>query len=193
LRLSRNPFAQQQEPSAPDGQALERVKAQWSEIRQAVGRRAKRFEAMLSPAMPAVMDGNTLVIAHPHAPIAGRLAEPAARDAMRAALSDVLQVDWDVRVEAGAAPAATAAAPARQVKPQRQQTFTRPSRPDAPPPEPEAEPDLPEPPVPDEELTDSEVGEMIAGAKESSPDPRTDPDQVAMELLANELGAKPID
>ena len=64
-----------------------------------------------------------------------------------------------------------------------------------PPPEAPPEPEEPRPaePVPDEELTDAERDEMVAHARHSAPDERLDPDQVALEILKSELGARPVD
>lgn len=97
-----------------------------------------------------------------------------------------------------AAPAAPAPTTAAAAPP-----YVRPSRGagaasasgDAPEPEPEPEPEpvqAPPEPVDDEDLTDAERDEMIATARDSTPDPRQDPEQVAIELLATELGARPI-
>ena len=60
-------------------------------------------------------------------------------------------------------------------------------------PEPAPEPEEPEPPRADEELTDAERDEMVADARTGSPERRLDPDQVALELLKSELGARPLE
>jgi DNA polymerase-3 subunit gamma/tau len=83
----------------------------------------------------------------------------------------------------------------------KQATYTRPSRgsagagareEEAPEPEPEPEPEPAPDPVKDEDLTDAERDEMIATARNSTPDPREDPEQIAIALLTSELGATPI-
>ncbi|MGB3695932.1 MAG: DNA polymerase III subunit gamma/tau, partial [Gordonia sp. (in: high G+C Gram-positive bacteria)] len=97
-------------------------------------------------------------------------------------------------------PRSSGAAEAPGQQPARRPVYTRPSRAHgAPPPDdgydapPPPEPDEPAPPVPDEELTDAERDEMIAQAQNGTPDHRLDPDQVALELLKSELGARPIE
>ncbi len=103
-----------------------------------------------------------------------------------------------------AAPAETPAAPQRQaatVAP----TFTRPSvesADDIPPPE---APDLPDDPGPDpvyddptppdpSQMTEADVEEMFAeAATPGDPSTRRDPEDVAIELLKDMLGAKPLD
>ncbi|NED61624.1 hypothetical protein G3I15_11900, partial [Streptomyces sp. SID10244] len=62
-----------------------------------------------------------------------------------------------------------------------------------PPPEHAPEPEEPEPPRPDEEITDAERDEMVADAHSGPPERRLDPDQVALELLKSELGARPLE
>jgi DNA polymerase-3 subunit gamma/tau len=103
-----------------------------------------------------------------------------------------------------ATPKAAAAPQGRKPESKAKAPYVRPSRgggtgasasSDAPEPEPEPEPEpVPTPPEPvdDEDLTDAERDEMIATARDSTPDPRQDPEQVAIELLATELGARPI-
>ncbi len=82
---------------------------------------------------------------------------------IREALKDALGVNWKVVCEAGAAPAAA------------------PSRPQRAPAEP------PPPEVDDEESMLAEAGNHDPAA------PRRDPEEAALELLQNELGARRID
>ncbi|WP_213932674.1 DNA polymerase III subunit gamma and tau [Rhodococcus sp. B50] len=106
---------------------------------------------------------------------------------------------------APAAPAEAPAAPQRPVataSPSAAPTFTRPSAEnvdDIPPPE---APDLPDdpgpgydaPPPDPSQMTEADVEEMFAeAATPGDPSTRRDPEEVAIELLKDVLGAKPLD
>ncbi|MFT3716296.1 MAG: DNA polymerase III subunit gamma and tau [Gordonia sp. (in: high G+C Gram-positive bacteria)] len=204
------------------GMTVDEVTAKLADFRTAVRGEptgsGKVLEAMLSSAAVQSVDGTVVVLAHPHQALVGRLTDARGSGILNAAAAEVFGPQWQVRVvpgQAGATP--SAAAPQNGRPAPKRQTFQRPSRPepagrapagpadDGPPPpeappEPEepwpADPDasrLPPEPVPDEELTDAERDEMIAGAHEGAPDARLDPDQVALELLKSELGARPVD
>jgi DNA polymerase-3 subunit gamma/tau len=120
---------------------------------------------MLAGAIVRAVDGDTLVLSHESAPLAKRLTEQRNSDVIREALKDALGVDWKIRCEAG-----------------------------PPGPPPAAEPQRPavEPPAEPSDVDDEES--MLAEAgNDTSETPRRDPEEVALELLQNELGARRID
>lgn len=188
-----------------DGPDLAAVQAKWQEVRTAVRTANKVTEVMLSGASVRGVDGGTLILSHESAPLVERLSSKHATDVLTAALHHVFGGSWQVAVHAAsslpAEPKPAAAATPRDRKPEAKQAYVRPSRGgasnpgdgEAPEPEPEPEPVPPAPePVSDEDLTDDERDEMIATARDSTPDPRQDPEQVAIDLLATELGARPL-
>ncbi|ALG83467.1 DNA polymerase III subunit gamma and tau [Gordonia phthalatica] len=191
------------EPEQPAGLTVDAVSARWPEIRAAVRKQSSVLEAMLSAAFVHQVDGTQVTLGHPHPALVGRLADERGLRALTTAVVEVFGPGHTVGVvnaQPGSAPA-KASAPAPEKPEPRRQTFTRPSRPRDPhapepsadyPPEPE-EPSEPVPPVPDEELTDDERDEMVAQAHSGGPDDRLDPDQVALELLKSELGARPVE
>jgi len=159
------------------------VRTLWPTVRDKVRERSRTTEVMLAGATVRAVEGNTLVLSHESAPLAKRLSEQRNADVIAEALKDALGVDWRVRCEAGAASPAPEApvAPPRPVE--------RPSRRMVPP-----------PPPPTEAPTDSDTDElaeeesMLAEAGEDDAStPRRDPEEAALELLQNELGARRID
>jgi DNA polymerase-3 subunit gamma/tau len=208
--LDIEPAAVAAEPAAEvgDGPDLPAVLAKWQDVRTAVREANKVTEVMLSGATVRGVNGSTLVLSHDSAPLVQRLSSPHAAEVLTGAMAKVFGGSWQVSVHAASAlPVDTAipkAAAPQGRKPEARAPYVRPSRGagagasasgDAPEPEPEPEPEpVPTPPEPvdDEDLTDAERDEMIATAKDSTPDPRQDPEQVAIALLATELGARPI-
>lgn len=178
----------------------------WSEVRSAVRERSRTTEVMLSSATVRRLEGDTLVLSHDSEPLAKRLTESRNADVVREALRDVLGVNWNVVCEAGAdraevpVPAHPAATPPPAPATHR---YTRASGGGAPSsgsdevplPDGPTDPDdpgpgaMPEPEPVDEEsmLAEAASGELgdLAG--------RRDPEEAALELLAAELGAKPLD
>ncbi|UVS76540.1 DNA polymerase III subunit gamma and tau [Actinokineospora sp. UTMC 2448] len=191
--------AEAQAPAEPaaagamDAAAFRRV---WPEILAAVRTTAtsRSTHAMLLPAAVQSVEGNTVVIGHPAQPLAVRLSEPRNAEAIAQAISSVVGGSWQVRCVHAGAGAAAPPAPARQAAPP-------PQRPDPPqrryvpaadlPPEPPPDPDPPPPEPEDEE-------EMLAEAART-PNPaadgeaRQDPEEAMLQLLADKLGAKPVD
>ncbi|MEO6880669.1 MAG: DNA polymerase III subunits gamma/tau [Mycobacteriaceae bacterium] len=190
----------------PDAAAVRRV---WSEVRNAVRTRSRTTEVMLSSATVRRIEGDTLVLSHDSAPLAKRITESRNADVVREALRDVLGVDWTVvceSVEAQPAPSTPAAA-SRVQRPAGGPRYTRPVRaggadggsgvptgPEAVPlPDEPSDPDDPEPAgaapeADDEEALLQEAAHPVdAGSVE-----RRDPHEVALELLASELGARPL-
>jgi DNA polymerase III subunit gamma/tau len=159
------------------------VRTLWPTVRDKVRQRSRTTEVMLAGATVRAVEGNTLVLSHESAPLAKRLSEQRNADVIAEALKDALGVDWRVRCEAGAASPAPEApvAPPRPVE--------RPARRMVPPPAPPAE-------APAGSDTDERAEEesMLAEAgQDDASTPRRDPEEAALELLQNELGARPID
>jgi DNA polymerase-3 subunit gamma/tau len=150
-------------PGEPNAAA---VRTMWPTVRDKVRQRSRTTEVMLAGATVRAVEGNTLVLTHASAPLAKRLSEQRNADVIAEALKDLLGVDWRVRCETGAAEAvATAVVPT------------------APEPDPVAE---------SAQRADEE--HMLAEAGRSEPSaPLRDPEEAALELLQNELGARRID
>ncbi|MGV0581193.1 DNA polymerase III subunits gamma/tau [Mycolicibacterium elephantis] len=151
-------------PPATGGLDAAAVRRVWTTVREKVRNLRRPTDVMLDGATVLAVEGDTLVLSHPSAPLAKRLVEQRNSEIIREALKDVLGVDWRIRCEAGAAPPAPAAA-----------------QPDP------ASPSSPPPPNDDEESMLAEAGSDTAEI------PRRDPEEAALELLQNELGARRID
>jgi DNA polymerase-3 subunit gamma/tau len=156
------------------------VRTLWPTVRDKVRERSRTTEVMLAGATVRVVEGDTLVLSHESAPLAKRLSEQRNADVIAEALKDALGVDWRVRCEAGAASPAPEApvAPPRPVE--------RPSRrmvPPAPPPT----------AAPADSDTDEEESMLAEAGQDDASTPRRDPEEAALELLQNELGARRID
>jgi DNA polymerase-3 subunit gamma/tau len=136
----------------------------WTTVREKVRERSRTTEVMLTGAIVRAVEGHTLVLSHESAPLAKRLTEARNADVIREALKDALGVDWTIRCESGAGTA---------------------------PPAPE--PDEPSAvPAPTQREADEE--DMLAEAgNDTSDTPRRDPEEAALELLQNELGARRIE
>jgi len=140
------------------------VRSMWTTVREKVRRRSRTIDVMLAGAIVRAVEGDTLVLSHESAPLAKRLVEQRNADVIREALKDALGVDWKIRCEVGTA----AAAP--------------------PAPEPD-DPVVSAPPQRDEDEED-----MLAEAgNDTSEVQRRDPEEAALELLQNELGARRIE
>lgn len=150
-------------PGEPDAAA---VRAMWTTVRDKVRQRSRTTEVMLAGATVRTVDGNTLVLTHESAPLARRLSEQRNADVIVEALKDALGVNWRVRCEAGGPPpeagGPVATAPADADSARRA----------------------------DEEAMLAEVA--VDAAAGSDAPPRRDPEEVALELLQNELGARRI-
>ncbi|WP_424183878.1 DNA polymerase III subunit gamma and tau [Actinokineospora sp. G85] len=194
----------QEEAPAPapagglDASAVRRV---WPELLSAVRKSSRSTEAMLTNATVHSVEGDTVVIGHPAAPLARRLAEPRNTDAIATAIADVLGGHWQVRCVhaqpgAGGPPTTTSAAPARPAptRSSAERTFEPPKRiarveevGQEPPTE-----DVPPPPEPEDEE------EMLAqAARRPDPNepatPKQDPEAAMLKLLADKLGARPVE
>jgi DNA polymerase-3 subunit gamma/tau len=179
------PAAEPSPPAAGPGEpGAAAVRTLWPTVRDKVRQRSRTTEVMLAGATVRAVQGDTLVLSHESAPLAKRLCEQRNADVIAEALKDALGVDWRVRCEAGT-PTLTATeeppAPARPVE--------RPARRVVPPP-----PTPPETPADDDSDQRAEEESMLAEAsQDDSSAPRRDPEEAALELLQNELGARPID
>ncbi len=139
------------------------VRSMWTTVRDKVRQRSRTTEVMLAGAIVRAVEGDTLVLTHESAPLAKRLGEQRNADVIREALKDALGVDWRVRCAV-----------------------------DVP------SPDAPVPTTPAvvevDQVQRAEEESMLAEAGRGNKDaPRRDPEEVALELLQNELGARPID
>jgi len=158
------------------------VRTLWPTVRDKVRQRSRTTEVMLAGATVRAVEDNTLVLSHESAPLAKRLSEQRNADVIAEALKDALGVNWRVRCEAGG-PAAAAAPEAPPAPPP---PIERPRR-VVPPPPPT------EPAVEDESHRQAEEESMLAEANQDDElTPRRDPEEAALELLQNELGARRI-
>ncbi|OBH57880.1 hypothetical protein A5682_23295 [Mycobacterium mantenii] len=147
----------------------------WPTVREKVRQRSRTTEVMLAGATVRALEGNTLVLSHESAPLAKRLCEQRNADVIAEALKDALGVNWRVRCEAGAPASAATPPPAGG--------GSGPAMPNVAEPAPDVE-----------SARRDEEEHMLAEAVRDEPSaPRRDPEEVALELLQNELGARPID
>jgi DNA polymerase III subunit gamma/tau len=154
------------------------VRTMWPTVRDKVRQRSRTTEVMLAGATVRAVDGNTLVLTHASAPLAKRLSEQRNADVIAEALKDALGVNWRVRCEVGGPAPAAGEPPARGAA--------------APPPAKEA-PSVNASAAAESAQRDEEE-HMLAEAGRSDPSaPRRDPEEAALELLQNELGARRID
>jgi len=157
------------------------VRTLWPTVRDKVRQRSKTTEVMLADATVRAVEGDTLVLSHKSPPLAKRLSEQRNADVIAEALKDALGVNWRVRCEAGGA--AAVAAPEEPAAPP--PPVERPRRVVPPPPQAVAD---------DESNQRAEEESMLAEAgQDDEATPRRDPEEAALELLQNELGARRID
>ncbi len=190
---------------APDQLDAAAVRQVWPALLEAVREQSRTTQVLLSNATASAVEGSTLVLTLPNAPLARRLGDDRNVELIRAALRSVLGVDWQVRCVHVDGEAANSDANKQQRAarpPQRsaeRPAYRRPasSQPAAdeipPPPEPTDPPDpgaaaLSHAPVDDDEAMLAEA----AGMSREHPS-RRDPEEVALELLAAQLGARRID
>ncbi len=166
-------------PTPATGIDVADVRRLWPEVLAKVQVKRRTTQILLESATVVGLENGVLRLAMPSGALARRVLEPANADLLRAALKHVLGVDWRIGCDAEPVGATRAAA-----------TAQRPAAPapgrdpwdGAPPPEPPAEP---EDDIPDD------YGEPLDPASASTA-PR-DPEQVALELLSAQLGARPLD
>lgn len=161
------PAAAPPAPAAPGELNAAAVRSMWPTVRDKVRERSRTTAVMLSGATVLAVEDNTLVLTHEAAPLAKRLSEQRNADVIVEALKDALGVNWRVRCETGPPAAADLTAPPPQVE---------------------------EPAVQQNSVQRDEEESMLAEAGRTDPsEPRRDPEEVALELLQNELGARRID
>jgi DNA polymerase-3 subunit gamma/tau len=149
------------------------VRSMWTTVREKVRERRRTTDVMLDGAIVVAVEGDTLVLSHVSAPLAKRLNEQTNVEIIRDALKDALGVNWAVRCEAGSP---TTPAPSERGRPGQGERSDGRGGAAAPPP-------------PEEDDEES----LLAEAEHAETAPRRDPEEVALELLQNELGARPID
>ena len=150
-------------PAAPGQPDAATVRTMWSTVRDKVRERRRPTDVMLDGAIVLAVEGDTLVLSHVSAPLAARLNEVRNVEIIRDALKDALGVDWNIRCEAGSPTAPAPVARPRQVE-------------ETPPP-----------------VEEDDEESMLAQAVHEEPGPRRDPEEVALELLQSELGARRIE
>lgn len=161
--------------SAPGELNTAAVRSMWPTVREKVRQRSRTTEVMLAGATVRAIEGNTLVLSHESAPLAKRLCEQRNADVIAEALKDALGVNWRVRCEAGAPASAAPPPPAGGGAGPAATNVTEPA------------PDV-------DSVRRDEEEHMLAEAVRDEPSaPRRDPEEVALELLQSELGARPID
>jgi len=176
-----------------DAAAVRRV---WQALLDAVREQSRATQVLFSNSTASAVEGNTLVLSLPTAPLARRLGEERNIEMIKKALHSVLGVDWQVRCEHPGANAGPGGAqhspplsPKRPVgrRPEAPPERRAARRPEAPPPPADGVPPPPEPPDPED------LGAPPPPDDEAVHSPRLDPEQVALELLAEQLGARRID
>jgi len=194
---------------APDQLDAAAVRREWPALLDAVREQSRTTQVLLSNATASAVQGSTLVLTLPNAPLARRLGDDRNVELIRAALRTVLGVDWQVRCEhvdaeagAGSDNKPQHAAQRAGRPPQRsaeRPAYRRPatSQPadDAIPPPPEpAEPADPAAATSSHGPVDDDEAMLVEAAGMSQEQPsRRDPEEVALELLAEQLGARRID
>jgi DNA polymerase-3 subunit gamma/tau len=183
---------------APSGLTLEEVQRRFGEVRAAMREHSPVFEAMLSGAFIHQVAESLITVGHTAEALAARLSQEERAQALRASFAKVFGTEIDVRTihaQPGTGPAEAGTVPAAAQQPK--QSYRRPSRGGAEDTSDEVipEPEEPSPePRPDEEISDAERDEMVAQAHDDSPSSQVrDPEEVALELLQSELGARVLD
>jgi DNA polymerase-3 subunit gamma/tau len=166
-------------PTAASTIGVTDVRRVWPEVLTAVQRQRRTTQILLESATVVGVESGVLTVAMPSAGMARRVLEPANADLLRAALTQVLGVEWSIRCEVAGGGGSGSAAP---------RGARGSAAPNGPPAGSMAP--IPEPPPPDEDIPD-DYGEP--------PDPPVtptavrDPEELAIALLSAELGARRLD
>ncbi|MGH3775833.1 MAG: DNA polymerase III subunit gamma and tau [Pseudonocardiaceae bacterium] len=183
--------------TAPDQLDAAAVRRVWPALLDAVREQSRTTQVLLSNATASAVQGCTLVLTLPNAPLARRLGDERNVELIKAALRAVLGVDWQVRCEHADSDAGSRAQ--QQSQPQRarppQRSVERPASrgPAAPQPPDDGVPPPPEPPdAGDPGPVPPVDDDQAAGMSREHPS-RRDPEEVALALLAEQLGARRID
>jgi DNA polymerase III subunit gamma/tau len=166
VRAPSDPVVAAPPPAAVTGEPnAAAVRSMWTTVREKVRQRSRTTEVMLAGAIVRAVEGDTLVLSHESAPLAKRLVEQRNSDVIREALKDALGVDWKIRCEAGGAAPPPAAAPTTDDAVDEAQT----------------------------QRNEEEESMLAEAGSDTSQAPRRDPEEAALELLQNELGARRIE
>jgi len=161
--------AQVPAPAGRSGQVdVTDVRRTWQEILAAVQKRRRTTQILLASATVSEVSGNALILTMPSPGMARRVLEAANADLLRAALKEVLGVDWAIRCEAGNEAPPSRSVPVRETAPVATE---------------------------EEHNVADDVPDDFDASVADPPGryaPR-DPEEVAIELLAQELGAIRID
>jgi DNA polymerase III subunit gamma/tau len=193
------PAAPAPRESAPGQLDAAEVRRHWAALLDAVREQSRATQVLFSNSTASAVEGSTLVLSLPTAPLARRLGEGRNVEMIKRALNKVLGVDWQVRCEhssgEGGPSGVQQRATERPTRPS-QRPPERPAsrRPPVPPPPDDGVPPPPEPPdledpVPPPPL-DDEAMPAEATTMSREPASRQDPEEVAMALLAEQLGAR---
>lgn len=206
------------EAQAPSGPSVDEVRTAWPKVLRAVKDRSTVTFALMPNVQVLGLAGDVLHLALPIPALLSRFSDQQHVGNLRDAVREVFGTQWNVEVGDGSArpQGAAAAAPAQQQRPSGEPrkaplTFERRSRagdqrPDSRPAgrenrAPSHHDDIPLPPEPDpepapvEEISEEEMIDAAHredAASGGTAAPRRDPDEIALELLKNELGARPI-
>jgi DNA polymerase III subunit gamma/tau len=172
----------QSAPGQLDAAAVRRV---WQALLDAVREQSRATQVLFSNSTASAVEGDTLVLSLPTAPLARRLGEERNIEMIKCALRTVLGVDWQVRCEHTGA----ITGPGGVQPPQRSPERPAGRRIEVPPRPPD--PGMPPPPEP----PDFEEPGVVPASPGDEPmhSEHLDPEQVALELLAEQLGARRID
>ncbi len=158
------------------------VRRVWNEVLAAVQRHRRTTQILLASATVVAVEAGALHLTMPAPGMARRVVEPANADLLRAALTEVLGVNWAIRCEAAEPPSGSA--PSGSVPGGRSplpQNGPRPGQGWGPDPV----------PPPDEEEIPDDYGDDVDPSAQRQP--VRDPEELAIELLTSQLGAKRLD
>jgi DNA polymerase-3 subunit gamma/tau len=186
-------------PQAPGGLDAAAVRRVWSEVLAAIKATSRSVEAMLLQATVQSVEDDTVVLTHAAPPLVKRLSEPRnveiVANALTATLGGTWQVQWTTG-DSGPAPAKAAAKkPAPKFEPTRRSQQDKPKnvapqQDQPPPPEPpDEEPPPPPEPIPEEDM----LAEASRPLSEQERANQHSPEDVAIELLEQQLGARKIE
>ncbi len=168
---------------APKGEVdVTDVRRVWNEVLAAVQRHRRTTQILLASATVVAVEAGALHLTMPAPGMARRVVEPANADLLRAALTEVLGVNWVIRCEA--AEPQSGSAPSGSVPGGRSplpQNGPRPGQGWGPDPV----------PPPDEEEIPDDYGDDVDPSAQRRP--VRDPEELAIELLTSQLGAKRLD
>ena len=168
-------------PTAASTIGVTDVRRVWPEVLTAVQRQRRTTQILLESATVVGVDAGVLQVAMPSAGMARRVLEPANSDLLRAALKELLGVDWTIRCEAVGVggPGSDASLPPRgSTGGPPSASLGRTPIPDPPPPPPEDD-------IPDDYGEPPDPGAASEGVR--------DPEEIAIALLSAELGARRLD